>query len=578
MAPASWQPIAERKQAERDALIPPQWRLSSLPGKDVLNVTDIPAKSGILSVNEMDITERYDATALAAAIKDKSLTAVQVTMAFCKRAAIAQQVTNCLTEIFFEQALKRAAFLDHHLARFGTTVGPLHGVPVSLKDSFKVAGLDASIGIAALCSQPATSSSQLTTLLLDAGAVLYCKTNIPQTLGTLDSVNNIFGRTLNPQNRQLTAGGSTGGEGALIAMRGSILGVGTDIGGSIRVPAMCNGLYGIKPSANRVPYSGQEGGSPPGSQQLGLIASAGPLATSLRDCEMFLKVVSDAKPWMRDTQLIPGLWDSSSLDIRPLSTGKNTLTIGVLRTDNATTPLPPIQRMLDEVSSSLTKAKLSEVTIRVAHLQTPSIMSKAYFLGMQMMGLDGGNSMFDLLEKHGEPLMPWQVKTGFRRRPAADYPKVRDLYAQMETMTETLAREMWRVPAGQVGMGEEIDAIICPVAAHPTPLHDTYGGVAYTSNWVLMDYAAGVIPVRKLVEKDLEQNISEDVLKHPLNKADALNQKLWGKRRGDRKHFLGTTLTLQVLAPRLQERRLCRAMSVIDDVLRQQDQKVDAKL
>lgn len=100
-------------------------------------------------------------------------------------------------------------------------------------------------------------NSPLVDILLDNGAVLYVKTNIPQTLMTADSENNVFGRVLNPNKLTLTAGGSSGGEGALVGMRGSILGVGTDIGGSIRIPAFCCGTYGFKPSTDRVPFGGQ---------------------------------------------------------------------------------------------------------------------------------------------------------------------------------------------------------------------------------------------------------------------------------------------------------------------------------
>lgn len=579
---AAYQAIAERKQAQREALIPTDWRLSTLPPGDVLNVMDIPAKSGILSANEIEITERYDATALAEAIRSKVLTSVQVTMAFCKRAAIAQQLTNCLTEILFEPALRRAAFLDNHLARYGTTVGPFHGVPISIKDSFKFAGTDASIGIAALCFKPAEESAHLVNVLLSAGAVIYCKTNIPQTLGTLDSTNNVFGRVLNPLNRLCTAGGSTGGEGALIAMRGSPLGVGTDIGGSIRVPAMCNGIYGIKPSANRVPYSGQEGGGPAGSQQLGLIASAGPLARSMRDCELFLKVVADAKPWMTDPALIPGMWDSSSLDIRTrLSSADQSeeiLTVGVLHSDNLVTPLPPIQQLLAELSTTLSKAQHPEVKIRVVQLPTPSILSKAQDLANRLMGVHGNDPMMDSIESTGEPLIPWLVKMKSRRRPAVSYPKLRDLYAQAETMNGMLAKELWKVPAGQLGQGEDIDAIICPVAPHPTPKIDDWWGVGYTANWVLMDYPGGVIPVREFKEKDLESEISEEAWKYPKSWWHAETQKLWGKSREDRTQYLGTVMAVQVLAPRLQERKLCRAMTVIDEVVRQAGERIDAKL
>lgn len=132
---------------------------------------------------------------------------------------------NCLTEIFFDDALERAKRLDKHLEEQGFPIGPLHGVPISLKDSYNIPGFDSSSGIAALCFRPAKEKSSIVTALEDAGAVFYCKTNIPQTMMSLDSVNHIWGRVLNPANGILTAGGSSGGEGALIAMRGSLLGI-----------------------------------------------------------------------------------------------------------------------------------------------------------------------------------------------------------------------------------------------------------------------------------------------------------------------------------------------------------------
>jgi amidase len=200
-----------------------------------------------------------------------------------QRAAIAQQLVSCLTEIMFNDALKRAAELDAHLAAGKEPIGPLHGLPVSLKDSIKVKGYDATIGYAALCFKPSPENAIIVDTLLAAGAVIYVKTNIPQTMMALDSHNNIFGRTLNPINpNAISAGGSSGGEGALLALRGSILGVGTDIGGSIRIPAMCHGLFGVKPSWQRIPYTNIEGGAPPGSSKLGIATSAGPFAHSMR--------------------------------------------------------------------------------------------------------------------------------------------------------------------------------------------------------------------------------------------------------------------------------------------------------
>jgi hypothetical protein len=98
--------------------------------------------------------------------------------------------------------------------------------------------------------------SEMVSELRNLGAVLYCKTSVPHTLMAGETVNNIIGYTWNPKNRHLTSGGSSGGEGALIGLKGSPIGFGTDIGGSIRIPAGFNGLYGLRPSSGRMPYEG----------------------------------------------------------------------------------------------------------------------------------------------------------------------------------------------------------------------------------------------------------------------------------------------------------------------------------
>lgn len=220
----TWKDIAARKQQERDSRI--TWRLQSsqLASTGRTSVLDAPRASGVLSDAELRITEDYSATGLLEEIRTSRLQSLDVVRAFCKRAAIAQQLVNCCTEILFEDALARAEKLDRHLATTGKPLGPLHGLPISVKDCFKIKGYDSSVGVANLCFKPAEANSALIDQLLSLGAVLYVKTNVPATMMALDSHNNIFGRTLNPANRLLTAGGSSGGEGALIAMRGSILG------------------------------------------------------------------------------------------------------------------------------------------------------------------------------------------------------------------------------------------------------------------------------------------------------------------------------------------------------------------
>lgn len=147
-----------------------------------------------------------------------------------KTAANTPNQTNCLSETLFPEALRDAKALDAHLAATGKPLGPLHGLPISLKDNFNIIGKDSTLGFTGWVNDPATYNSVMTDLLHDAGAVLYVKTNVPTAMMIAETVNNVYGRTLNPRNRLLTSGGSSGGESALIAFGGSPLGVGTDIG------------------------------------------------------------------------------------------------------------------------------------------------------------------------------------------------------------------------------------------------------------------------------------------------------------------------------------------------------------
>lgn len=106
-----------------------------------------------------------------------------------------------------------------------------------------------------------TSIRQLVTQFLAAGAIPFVKTNIPQTMFAFECSNPVWGRTTNPHNDKYTSGGSTGGEGALLAMDGSVIGIGSDIGGSLRIPAAYCGIYSLKPATGRISFAGAQGGS-----------------------------------------------------------------------------------------------------------------------------------------------------------------------------------------------------------------------------------------------------------------------------------------------------------------------------
>ena len=576
MSLSTWQVIRDRKVTERTSRIPPEWLISSerLPNVSVTNVLDIPTTCGVLSPNDLHITSSYNARSLASAIRKRKLTAAEVATAFCKRAAVTHQLTNCITEPLFQSALARAAYLDEYLERTGEILGPLHGLPVSVKDTFNIKGVDSSIGIAALAFKPATSNALLVDLLLKAGAVIHCKTNIPQTLSALDSINNVFGRTLNPLDRNsLTAGGSSGGEGVLVAMRGSIMGVGTDVGGSIRIPAMCNGVVGFKPSVGRVPYAGQQSGQLPQAGKVGLEASAGPIARELNDIGFFMEVIEMGKAWEVDPAIVPGGWWS---DISP-SHASEKLRIGVLWKDGIVKPLPPIKKVMLEVIE-----KLKSHGVEIVDVDAPR-WKECQGLANKFFGVEGGNHMFDLLESTGEPLIPW-LQGRMKRKHPRSVDDLRDLMAhRVQLQTDFL--KIWKDKSGR-----GIDAIICPVAPHPVPPIDRWNSVGYTSSFVLLDYPAGTLPVRGVRRDDLE----EEIVGESIGAWDKANRELCGflrlrsspechinlktgnKETINRDGYIGSPLSIQIITPRLQERRLYDAMVTINKVIHMKD--IGAKL
>ncbi|RHZ62322.1 putative general amidase [Aspergillus thermomutatus] len=584
----SYTAVSQRKLAELDARIPSEWRLSDSqippgmlsPAESVtnvkqyerVNVMDVPRTCGLLSGRELEITEEYDARALLRAIADKRLTAEEVTTAFCKtkamqRAAVAHQLTRCLTEPLFDRALQRARDLDAHLHRTGRPLGPLHGLPVSVKDCFHIAGVDSSIGIAALASRPATEDAPLVQLLTALGAIVLAKTNVPQTMGALDSANFVFGRTLNPLSRRLSAGGSSGGEGVLVALRGCMVGFGTDIGGSIRVPAMCTGVYGFKPSVGRVPCGGQENGQIPGKGRIALQAVAGPIARSVGDLAAVMEeIVPRAELFGEDC--VPGSWAGEFPRAGP-GVQRRHVTIGVLRSDGLVQPLPPVARVLDEVARTLRRTP----GVEVVEIPVPAALAQCQGLAGRLMGVDDGSAMLDLLERTGEPLIPW-LQGRMKRGKALSVVQLAQLQAQRSALEKELL-SLWMRDGDKLA-GRGVDAIIHPVAPHPVPEIDRYNAVGYTSSFVLLDYPAGVIPVRRFRETDLE--LGKEMTAPVLGSWDKANRQLWNEKTVDRRVYLDSPLSIQVVTPKQHDYELYRAMEIIDRAVRAEEHKTVAKL
>lgn len=140
--------------------------------------------------------------------------------------------------------------MDDYLAKNGDVIGPLHGLPISLKDCFITPPHPSSIGMACYANVPTNPEDEtvLVSLLAKLGAVFYVKTAVPVAMMMMETISNVWGETNGAYHTGTTSGGSSGGEGVLLAMRGSPLGIGTDIGGSIRIPSAFNGLFGLKPT------------------------------------------------------------------------------------------------------------------------------------------------------------------------------------------------------------------------------------------------------------------------------------------------------------------------------------------
>ncbi|GKZ30978.1 hypothetical protein AbraIFM66950_010803 [Aspergillus brasiliensis] len=538
MAVEQWETIVQKKQADAAAKIPQAWRLPAEFTANVsetasANVLDVPRKCGLLSVKQLDITENYDATGLLEQIHTGKLTAVEVAEAFCLRAAIAQQVTRCLTETFFDIALARAKELDDYFQSTGKVRGPLHGLPISLKDGFNVAGVPSTIGFTAFIAHgPVKSNASIVQILLDLGAVLYVKTNIPQTLMAADSHNYVFGRTLNPNRTNLSAGGSSGGEGALIAMRGSLLGVGTDIAGSIRIPAIFDGTFALRPSIHRIPYSGQTG---PGRKGLaGIRPCAGPLATSVRDLSLFMKVVVDTDPWQYDSSTIFTTW-------RPVPP-KQTLRLGFILEDPHFPVHPPVLNTLTRAVDALKLAGHE-----VINLTTPSLKD-ALLLGFRMFALDPAKTAFSHIAASGEPVIPALRTTTL---PHADMPyewapntleSLYDLNIQRETICEQFR---------QIIIQNKIDAIIMPGYQGTAVAHDSVGWVPYTVLANVLDYPATIIPYRK-ANKVEDAKYLRDVTYRPPYVADDVE---------------GAPCCVQLLGRTMHEEELLRDTAIVAKVL-----------
>ncbi|KAI8660019.1 Amidase [Fusarium sp. Ph1] len=334
----------------------------------------------------------------------------------------------------------------------------------------------------------------------------------------VDSQNNIFGRTLNPHNTSLTAGGSSGGEGALVSFRGSPLGVGNDLAGSVRIPALCCGVYGFKPTANRIPFAGQTHYPFPVSWLSSAMPVVGPLANSLDDLHLFMETVSRCVLWKYDATALNIPW--RSLDSRP----DRKLTIGVIAEDPDYPLHPPVRPG-----------------------RSPGLGAR---IGYQFFGLSASGTK-DLSKELGEPLIT-SVASQMHPFSRGGLPVSPELGIAEQFHALNIARGVYAEAWKQIWLENQLDVVLAPSTVSMAVPHDTYGVPVYTMMWSVLDYPAAVIPFGKVCRnKDPEP----EVVTAPFVPD-------YTPESND-----GVPCSLQIVTPTLQDEECLNAASIIQRCL-----------
>ncbi|PLN81992.1 amidase [Aspergillus taichungensis] len=561
MTVPQWKSLAETKRQSILDAIPEKWRFQD-PVPEPAELRDVtgPYIQQFLTPREVEITET-DAVGIAEKTTSGQWSAVEVTEAFCHRAALAHQLVHCLHEVFFEAAIEDAKRLDAYYAEHKKPVGPLHGLPVSLKDQFHIKGVETTMGYVGWIgtfqgkkgdSRRGMFESELVRELRSLGAVLFCKTSVPVTLMAGETVNNIIGYTTNPQNRLLSCGGSSGGEGALIALKGSPGGFGTDIGGSIRIPASFNGLFGVRPSSGRMPYEGAAN-SMDGQNIINSVI--GPLASTARSLTLLFKAVLSQQPWYHDPLVLEVPWrDDIERETRALiqasAAGESKLSFAILHHDGIVHPQPPVARALCQVEQ-----KLKQLGHRVIAWNPPSL-NVGYGLTGRIFDQDGGADIQHHIQLSGEMNPPQTIVDA-----DAAHLNAQELAALNVEKREyqKLYMDYWNSTAELTGTGRPVDGVISPCAPHAAVLPLKYRHVGYTSIFNLLDYTSVVFPV---THADQTVDVPHSDLQ-VLSEVDRLIQDEY-----DAEAYHHAPVGLQLVGRRLQEEKMLTLAEYIGEAVR----------
>ncbi len=249
-------------------------------------------------------------SALAAKIRRREVSSAEVVEAHIRHVEHVNPTLNAVVHTRFDEAREEAREADRALAEGRPDLGPFHGVPCSIKEAFAVRGMPNTSGLLARKGRLAEADAITVARMRRAGSIVLGVTNVSELCMWMESNNRVYGRTNNPYDETRTCGGSSGGEGAIIGAGGAPYGLGADIGGSIRMPAFFNGVFGHKPTGGLVPNSGQHPSATPGIEEY---VCTGPLARRAEDLYPLLRVL------LGDDERAAALRDPASVDLGSLT-------------------------------------------------------------------------------------------------------------------------------------------------------------------------------------------------------------------------------------------------------------------
>lgn len=490
----------------------------------------------LLSPEEFVITDSSIGALLENIASGKWLS-VQVFKAFAKRATIAHQLLNCALELFPKEGLERAETLDQYLKENGRTIGPLHGLPVSLKEQMNFKGKITHGGYVSKIDNVPSAHGASVQVLENLGCVFYIRTTQPQTLMHLDSNNNFIGLAKNPYNSALTPGGSSSGEGAVVGFGGLALGIGSDIGGSIRGPAAFSGCVGLRPTLFRFSKSG---GVSSGAGQESVPAVQGPLARSVQDIELLMDAfVNKGRPWEIDATCVPMAWRKV-----PVPEPKK-LTVAVVYDDLIVKPTPPILRGLKH-----TVEKLKAAGVKVVEF-TPIEAALAKETVLKMYNCDGNFKQRELLASSGEPLMhltKW----------ALNYGDGETVYEVKDNRVLNATRDDLRQKWTDYMVQNKVDVILLPVYNNVAPQHETAYNWSYTLIYNILDFPS------LTVQTGLFQDPKVDTWTAPTprNKVEELEHSLY-----DPLKFVGAPIAVQLAGRRYFDEDVVAAGRLVERIL-----------